>query len=123
MNLRIDADKERKDVYTLLVEEQPWAQFHKRIFGSSPKFKAKNIEELCEEFVEKEWDLCRNFAIKCLRKKQYQTRELKKLLEESLVNEVIIDEVIDECRNLGYLNDTIVCLWPRKILWKIRRKE
>lgn len=133
MNIRIEADGEKKDIFTLFVDEEPWAQFHKRIFGKKPQFLAKNLTELCEEFVEKEWALARNFAIKCLAKKSYHSRELKRLLEESLVNEAIIDEVILECRQMGYLDDEDLINrvvqrdkarrdGPRKILWKICRK-
>ncbi len=133
MNIRIEADENKKDIFTIFVEEEPWAQFHKRIFGKKPNFSAKNLPELCEEFVEKEWTLARNFALKSLAKKSYHSQELKRLLEESLVNEAIIDEVILECRQMGYLDDEDLIKrvvqrnksrrdGPRKILWKIRRK-
>lgn len=133
MKITIEADREKKDIYHLLVEEEPWAQFHKRIFGTRPKFLAKNINELCEEFVEKEWSLAKNFALRCLARKSYHSQELKRLLEECLVNEAIVDEVIDECRQLGYLDDEDLIQrvmqreklrkdGPQKILWKIRRK-
>jgi regulatory protein len=133
VKIRIEADSEQKDIFTLFVEEEPWAQFHRRIFGRHPKFSAKTLPELCEEFVEKEWTQARNFALKSLARKSYHSQELKKLLAESLVNEAIIDEVVCECKELGYLDDNDMLLrllqrnqaqkdGPHKILWKIRRK-
>lgn len=133
MKITIEPDSVKRDILTLFVEDEPWAQFHKKIFGARPKFAAKNISELCEEFVEKEWRSAKNFALKCLARKSYHSHELKKLLKECLVNDVIIDEVIGECRELGYLDDDDLILrlmqrekskqgGPRKILWKIRRK-
>lgn len=133
MKISIEADGERKEILTVVVDDEPWAQIHQRIFGRRPRFESTTLDDLCVEFVEKEWRLAKVFALKCLGRKSYHSQELKKLLAEYLINEAIIEEVIGECRQLGYLDDKDFIegllrrekgrkAGPRKILWKIRHK-
>lgn len=130
MNIQIEVT-DKKDVYTLLVDEEPFATFHKRIFGTRPKFAAENIEQLTEEFAEKERRFAKNFVLRCMGRKSYHSQELKNLLEECQVNQSTIEKVIEECQ--GFLDDEDYIQrvmqrekskkgGPHKILWKMRQK-
>lgn len=87
-------------INTIYINDEPWKDIHPAIFGRDA-FELTSIEQ----FEALEAKKVKIFVFKKLSQKNYCSFELKKILKEYLVTSSVIDAVINECKNLGYLND------------------
>jgi len=88
------------NVKTIMVDDYPWKDIHSAIFGRQDLDLAST-----EQFEILENKKVKAFVYKKLAQKSYSSFELKKLLKEYLVSSRLIDAILDECINLGYIND------------------
>ncbi len=87
-------------VNTIFIDDEPWKDIHTSIFGR------QELELIStEQFEILEVKKVKAFVYKKLSQKNYSSFELKKILKEYLVSESVIESVIKECKNLGYIND------------------
>lgn len=89
-----------KNVKTILMDEEPWRDFHCAVFGYYT-FEILSIEQF--EILEKK--KVKAFVYRKLAQKNHCSHELQKKLKECLVPKSIADAMIEECENLGYIND------------------
>lgn len=89
-----------KNVQMLIFDEEPWREIRTEIFGRS------ELEiESKEDFKALEEKKVRQFILKKLSLRNYSSFELIKLLKSYQVTEVLIQALILEFQNLGYIND------------------
>lgn len=87
-------------VKTIFVDEEPWRDIHCSIFGYQ-KFEIKSIEQF--ELLEQK--KVKSFVYKKLAQQNYSSHGLTKILKDFLVPKVLIQAVIQDCQDLGYIND------------------
>lgn len=121
----------KKDVYVLLVEEEPWKEVHTAIFGHPPSLEAFSPSE--SRFLEIEKTRVKQYVLKQLAKRSFSSYELRQRLTDCLVSLNTAEAVLMECMELGYIHDAD---WlkhfiaaqlakkqgPRSILAKLRKK-
>lgn len=97
----------RRDVLTILVEEDVWRDVHQAIFGRRPKFpkEVASLSEWIEVFNKLEYQAVKQYVLRRLASQHYHSCQLHKLLIERLVQKVTIHAIIQECVNWGYLDD------------------
>lgn len=78
---------------------------HLDFWTPSPLSRLPESSQLEELFSAMEKRQARQFVLKRLAIKSYATAELRQKLEERLVSAEVIEAVIDEFEQLGYLND------------------
>jgi regulatory protein len=88
------------NVKTILVDDEPWKDIHLSVFGRQ-ELELTSIDQ----FDLLEYKKVKVFVYKKLSQKNYCSHELKKILTEYLVSPVVIKSVLDDCQNLGYIND------------------
>lgn len=98
---------EQRNVLTICVDDEPWRDVHLFIFGKKPKLpkEAANLSEFELEFYKLEKQLAKNYILRRLSAKSYLSAQLKKNLQQKLVSPKIIDDIIQECTRLGFLDD------------------
>ncbi len=133
MKITIHPEENTRDILTIMIDEEPWRRVHRGIFGRFPKFTSTTTSDLEEEFSRKERRLAKGFTIKRLMVKNYHSQELSNLLKERLINQTLINEIIAEYEEFGYIDDQD---WidgmlrremshqagPKQVIWKIRNK-
>lgn len=88
------------NVKTILVDDYPWKDFHTAVFGK------ENLDiTSTDQFEILEPKKVKAFVYKKLAQKSYCSQELTKILKEYLVSPSVIESVIEECQNSGYIND------------------
>lgn len=107
MKVEIVPKNGRKGVFIIVVDEEPWKEVHSSIFGYSPSFPktAASLEEWKEIFHAAEYRCAKAYVLKRLGMQSYFSVKLEKLLHEKLVTPETIFRLIEECKNLGYLDD------------------
>jgi len=116
-----------KEILIVSVDEEPYKEIHTSIFGFNPKF--SSLEELAEH----EYQGAKRYALKRLAMQGTLSSKLRDLLEERLVSTEVIDKVIEDCQQSGYLNDAdwvdafVRCqkrkrIGPQMIRMKLREK-
>ncbi len=104
MKIEILPDEQRKGVLHLSVEDGFYREIHTAIFGKRPKL-AFQEGDLSEQFSEVEYKRARFFVLKRLSQRNYSSFELCSQLKERLVSSGTINRVVEECRQLGYIDD------------------
>lgn len=107
MNITIKPHAEKKDIFTVFIDEEPWRNIHSAVFGRYPKpFKPQaSREEWNVTFQALEYRKTKEYVLRRLSAKSYHSSQLKKLLKERLVDPKIVDRLIQECTDWGFLND------------------
>jgi regulatory protein len=96
----------RRDILTLLVDEDPIRDVHAAILGKNPSIPpCASLDELETILNTLLFKGAKNYAIKRLSIKNQPTNEMDKALKERLVPESIREKIIDEFVSLGYIND------------------
>jgi regulatory protein len=96
----------RRNILTLIVDEDPFKDIHTTIFGRKPKITpCKSLEDLENLLLSLEYKGAKIYALKRLSLKNQPSIEMEKALKERLVSQKNRDKIIDELRSLGYLND------------------
>jgi regulatory protein len=125
----------KRDVFVIILNDEPWKEIHSSIFGKSPnlKFNEDNPELIKKQFQLLEQKLTRNFLLRRLTQRNYSSYELIQILDERLVAKESTSYVIQELLTAGYINDVD---WiesfiriniakkngPKNILMKLRMK-
>lgn len=96
----------RRFVMTIYVDDEPWIDFHTKIFGSNMTLPTcETLQELREKFLALEYTKAKKYALDCVAMRSYPSTQLKKLLMRNLVSSETIQKVLQEFARLGYLND------------------
>ena len=90
----------RRNVLTLMIDEEPIRDIHTSIFGRSPKITS------LEDLASLELKGAKNCALRLLSLRAYLSTTLDRALKERLVSEETRTKVIAEMVALGYINDT-----------------
>lgn len=124
----------KRGVITLVVDDDAWRDIHTHIFGYKAFYdKCNDRDDLEAAWQKTELHGAKQYALRRLAAKSYLEAELIKKLQERLVSDNTIKQVIEECRHLGYLNDTSWLesfirrsltknMGPQAILMKLRTK-
>lgn len=97
----------KRNTFVLLVDDEPRYEIHTSVFGKSLEFHSTYQDEQSfeEHFQEVEYQKTRNYAFKRLAMKNHSSFEMQQALEERYVSSQVIQKVIEECTQLGYIND------------------
>ena len=96
----------KKQVVLLSFDGEPWKRVHSSII-SPAIFKPDylSLEEAEGVLYDLELKGAKRYALKRLSLKSYSSSELAKILKIRFVSSAAIDEVLEDCRALGALND------------------
>lgn len=97
----------RRGLFTLMVDQEPWREIHRTIFGKKPSF-PKNIQNITEfeaAFAAAEHAGARRYAVWRLSRFSQSAHTLTSALERLLVSEECRQRVIQELIAAGFLND------------------
>lgn len=97
-----------RGILTICVEGEEWKDVHSTIFGRNPELSSSGISTMAElenKFQKEEYRLAKFYALKRLALKSQPSTELIKSFQERLVSDAVIQQVVSDCRRLGYLND------------------
>lgn len=97
----------RRGVLIIEIEGDVWKEVHTSIFGQRPSFpkEISSLTEWAETFDALEYKQARHYALKKLSERAYYSAELAKTLRDRLVSPLTIGRVIQNCQELGCLND------------------
>lgn len=107
MIIEVRKKESRRGVLIIGIDGDDWREIHTSIFGQSPNFpdEITSLDEWSEAFHALEYKKARYYALKRLSEKAYYSGELTKSLRERLISPSTIERVIENCRELGFLND------------------
>jgi regulatory protein len=91
---------------TIFIDDEPWADIHRKIFGwnfSLPV--SETMEKFREQFIVLEYAKAKKYALDRLAMRSYPSTQLKKLLEKNLVSAETIQKLLHDFTKLGFLND------------------
>ena len=92
--------------WEIVVNGEVWRVVHRSIFGKKPRFPAINSEEdLQSEFDRYEYLRVKGYVLWRLSKQHYHSEQLLKLLRDRKVQDLSAFRVIEECCDLGLLDD------------------
>lgn len=95
-----------KDRWEILFNGEKWREVHRTIFGRKPAFPALSAEEeLQPVFDAFEYKRVKGYVLWRLSAQSYHSEQLAKLLRDRLVQNKTIDRVLQEYREMGYLDD------------------
>lgn len=96
-----------RDVFVIEVDEEPRQEVHAAIFGKKPKLPLDftSLEEFDEAFAVLEYRQAKQYVIRRLAAQQLPSTILADNLRERLVSEPVIEQLLEEFRSLGYIND------------------
>lgn len=95
-----------RDRWDIVVDGEKWSEVHRAIFGRKPFFPPVPIEkDLQSLFDAFEYRRVKGYVLWRLSKQSYHSEQLAKLLRDRLVQDHTIDRVIQEYRDLGFLDD------------------
>jgi regulatory protein len=99
--------KGHRTIITIFCDGDPWRDVHLSIFGRRPQLpkNSATLTELSEFFFSLEFRQSRLFALRRLAAQSLPSSGLARLLRQRLVSEQTIERLIEELRQLGYLND------------------
>jgi len=101
--MKLEWKKEFKNVL-LCIDNEIYRKFHLTIVGSKTVLPTE-IEDLNAYLAKLEYEGARRYLLYCLSRKSYASTELKKKLKDRFVDDAIIQKVLQNCHDLGYLND------------------
>lgn len=95
-----------RDRWEILIDGQEWLEVHRTIFGRHPVFPSfSNDTDLVSLFNVYEYRRVRAYVLWRLSSQSYHSQQLIKVLHDRLVQSQTIERVIDEFRNMGFLDD------------------
>jgi regulatory protein len=99
-----EGDKER---WEILLDGEKWREVHRAIFGRKPSFSSSpsSEEELQRIFDAFEYRRVKGYVLWRLSTQSYHSEQLAKLLRDRLVQSKTIDRVLQEYREMGFLDD------------------
>lgn len=120
MKIEVKPHQSRKELFTIYIEDEPWREIHSTIFGKHPKFSSAQNEEEWEKFFHSyEYKRVKGYVTWRLSSQSYHSEQLKKLLRDRLVPEHLIQQMIEEHKKTGALDDD---LWVERYLQQQQKK-
>lgn len=106
MNVEYVPHPDSPYLLVVFIDGEEWRAIHTSLFGKRPNLPmAENLALFEEAFNRLELEKAKQYAVKCLARKQYLSHELKKKLSEVHVSESTVSKAIAHFTQLGYLND------------------
>ncbi len=96
-----------KDRWEILVDGEKWREVHRAIFGRKPHFSPSSEENLQSIFDVFEYKRVKGYVLWRLSIQSYHSEQLAKLLRDRLVQNKTIDRVLQEYREMGFLDDEL----------------
>ena len=135
MELSYRRDRRDPKRYWICVDGEEWREVHRSVFGRRSPFprEADASFDLEKEFATAEYRCAREYVLRRLSERSYLEADLRKMLKERLLGAEVIDTVIDDMFEYGYLDDAAWAAGyvrqrllakdgPRKILQALRMK-
>lgn len=95
-----------RNILELHLDGELWRAFHVYVVGNHPKFPDfRTPSELEEYFLAFETRYAKNYCLKRLSSMSCSSVQLRQKLEERLISAQVIEAVLGELEQLGYLND------------------
>lgn len=94
-----------RDRWDILVNGEKWREGHRAIFGRKPIFSSSDNQNWQHLFDHFEYLRVKNYVLWRLSTQSYHSEQLGKLLRDRLVQDNMIDRVIQEYREMGFLDD------------------
>jgi regulatory protein len=96
-----------KDIFQVIINDEPWRKIHVSLFGKAPKLPENclTLQEFEEKFHDLEYRQTKNYVLRRLAAQSQSAVEMAKKLKEKFVSQGNADRVIEEFKQLGYLND------------------
>ncbi len=93
-------------IWTVYLDDEPWIDFHTKIFGTAPLLPScETLEQFREMFIALEYTKAKKYAMDRLAMRSYPSAQLQKLLERNLISSNNIQKILLEFKKQGYLND------------------
>jgi SOS response regulatory protein OraA/RecX len=107
MNIEITSKEGYYRIWQIFIDDTLWREAHPLLFHRAPHLSAQyeTLEQLEKEFYALEYEAAKNFALNSLASVQQTSLALTKKLQDRLVSEKIIQDLIKDFRQKGYLND------------------
>lgn len=121
LHIRIDLKNERQGTYQILVDDEPWKEIWRSVFGRRPKLpkEVSDWEQLQQVFGRLEYEKAREYALRRLTAQSYLSSQLHQALTQRGVSEECADRVIEECKAQGLINDIA---WTESFIRKLQSK-
>ncbi len=104
--MQIVFQSKERERWEILVDGEKWREVHRTIFGRKPVFPpVSNRESLQTVFDAFEYHRVKNYVLWRLSSQSYHSEQFMKLLRERLVQDHTIDQVLQYCREIGFLDD------------------
>lgn len=95
-----------RDRWEIWLDGEKWREVHCVIFGRKPAFPAlSSADELQPVFDAFEHRRVKGYVLWRLSTQSYHSEQLAKLLRDRLVQDKTIERVLQEYRNMGFLDD------------------
>jgi regulatory protein len=96
----------RKDFWEIRIDGDEWRVVHRTIFGSKPRFPAVSDDSSVDDlFDQYEYERVKRYLLWRLSKQSCHSDQLAKQLRERLVQSHTIDQILEEFKRAGYLDD------------------
>lgn len=97
----------KKELWTIFLDNEPWKTIHSAIFGRRLNFPSEclSLSEWEQFFYEKECQQAKQYLLWRLSRQSLHSQQIKKILKEKLVTPSVIETVIEEFIQKGYLDD------------------
>lgn len=97
----------RKLLMSILCDGEVWRTIHTSIFGKKPSLPkyCDSLEEFSRLFDEAEYNMARQFVMRRLSAMSLPSTTIVRSLKQRLVSDSVIERVIENFKEVGYLND------------------
>lgn len=97
-----------KDRWEIVIDGIKWREVHRTIFGRKPVFPPLSNEvDLQSVFDSFEYRRAKGYVLWRLSSQSYHSEQLAKLLRERLVQNQTIERVLQDYREMGFIDDEI----------------
>ncbi len=97
-----------RDRWEILLNGEKWREVHRAIFGRQPTFPPlPSEEELQTVFDAFEYRRVKGYVLWRLSSQSYHSEQLAKLLRDRLVQNKTIERVLQDYREIGFLDDEL----------------
>lgn len=105
--MKVTCEQEGRHFLTVFLDGETYKKIHISIFGQKPKIPEEVLseEELDQIMARLELQGAKQFALRKLAAQSLLSNKLNDLLKERLVDPAVINQIIADCQNMGYLND------------------
>jgi regulatory protein len=107
LNIKVSPHSEKKDVFTISLDGDPWRDVHLAIFSRYPKLpnEVESLETWIQKFHQLEYQCVKQYVLRRLSSQSYHSSQLRRLLSQRLVHPSTIQKILSDCQSWGYLDD------------------